>query len=218
MMANPLLGLLRWQHVVHHEGPQYCPILQRGSLPVPPVWGERLFSTTSQEVSDILNERVWKWKGKKAMVNLGNYHITNEETSITEETSIKGKKTKIFDGHSVFSCAGSRSTGHNFTACWRNCKNMNIHLKFAQWIMNATNDEKTNQKPTSSWISLSFLPSSTSFWQRLTIFVLIKPNTQLCGLFWPSFSVSMLIHLNKQLSHIINHQPPRLSPPINISL
>ncbi len=26
------------------------------------------------------------------MVNLGNYHITNEETSITEETSIKGKK------------------------------------------------------------------------------------------------------------------------------
>ncbi len=51
------------------------------------------------------------------MVNLGNYHITNEETSITEETSIKGKKNNIFDGHSVFSGAGSRSTGHNFTAC-----------------------------------------------------------------------------------------------------
>ncbi len=51
------------------------------------------------------------------MVNLGNYHITNEETSITEETSIKEKKIKKLDGHSVFSCAGSRSTGHNFTAC-----------------------------------------------------------------------------------------------------
>ncbi len=50
------------------------------------------------------------------MVNLGNYHITNEETSITEETSIM-LTSNIFDGHSVFSCAGSRSTGHNFTAC-----------------------------------------------------------------------------------------------------
>lgn len=45
------------------------------------------------------------------MLNLGNYHITNKETSI------KGKKNKIFDDHSVFSCAGRRSTGHAFNAC-----------------------------------------------------------------------------------------------------